>query len=302
MPAPRRLALTASVALLAALGSAAPALAAPTRPATGTHPATAADPATLTHPAVQQLTALLGLPPLVHHLTVHGHQTKPRIPSSAPAHLVGPHGETPANQNYSANWAGYVANANSGTGPYKTVSANWTAPTATCTSQDTYSSFWVGLDGDGSDTVEQTGTSADCSGGSPVYYAWYEMYPAYPVQLPDHVQPGDQLSASVVTDGSGSFTLTISDSSQGWTESTSQQLSGAQLASAEVIAEAPSSNAGVLPLTDFGTVQFSGASVNGGSLTAANPEKVDMAANGVLKAATSDLSGGTDFSVAWKST
>ena len=74
-------------------------------------------------------------------------------------------------QSTSSNWSGYSAV----NGRYTSVSANWTQPSASCTSTTTYSSFWVGLDGDGSSTVEQTGTSADCSGGVPKYYAWYEM-------------------------------------------------------------------------------------------------------------------------------
>ncbi|MCC9306211.1 hypothetical protein LN042_03650 [Kitasatospora sp. RB6PN24] len=295
MPAPRRLALTTSVSLLAALGTAAPALAAPT------HPATSALPAAVAGPAAQRRAAFPGHPPLVHHLAARRHRAGPMIPGTGPVHPVGPHGEAPANQDYSANWAGWAANPQSNTGPYRNVSASWTAPTAGCTTRNTYSSFWVGLDGDGSDTVEQTGTSADCSGGSPVYYAWYEMYPAYPVEFFDPVVPGDQITASVVADGAGGFTLTINDSTQRWQETVTQQLPGARLASAEVIAEAPSSYSGVLALTDFGTVRFTGASVNGGPVQAANPSKIDMAANGVVKATTSDLSGGTDFSVAWQS-
>src|ERR671932_523536 len=92
-------------------------------------------------------------------------------PRLAPNHKV--------SHSTSSNWSGYSAI----NGRYTTVSASWKQPTASCTSQTTYSSFWVGLDGDGSNTVEQTGTSADCSGGTARYYAWYEMYPKFPVNL-----------------------------------------------------------------------------------------------------------------------
>src|ERR1700753_2797792 len=104
----------------------------------------------------------------------------------------------------STHWSGYAVTG----GTVKSVSSSWPEPTATC-SATAYSSFWVGLDGDTSNTVEQTGTDADCSGRTPQYYAWYEMYPKYPVNLPNTVKPGDQLTASVTTNGSGSFTLTI---------------------------------------------------------------------------------------------
>src|SRR5213079_1649863 len=112
----------------------------------------------------------------------------------------------------STNWSGYAVTGSR----FTSVSASWTEPSVSC-SGTAYSSFWVGLDGDTSNTVEQTGSSADCSGSTPQYYAWYEMYPKYPVNLSGTVRPGDHFSASVTTDGNGSFTLTITDSTQGWT-------------------------------------------------------------------------------------
>src|SRR5436189_2758976 len=132
-------------------------------------------------------------------------------------------------QSTSSNWSGYSAI----NGRYTTVSANWTQPTASCTSQTTYSSFWVGLDGDGSSTVEQTGTSADCSGGSPRYYAWYEMYPKFPVNLSISVRAGDAMSASVTTDGAGHFTLHIHNGTTGGDFVTTQISKKARLSSAE---------------------------------------------------------------------
>jgi hypothetical protein len=199
-------------------------------------------------------------------------------------------------QSTSSNWSGYSAI----NGTYTSVSGSWKQPTASCTSQTTYSSFWVGLDGDGSNTVEQTGTSADCSGGSPRYYAWYEMYPKFPVNLGLAVRPGDSMSGSVTTDGRGKFTLHIHNNTTGGDFATTQVLKRAHLASAEAIAEAPSGSGGVLPLTNFGTASFSAVTVNGQAIGAFNPDRIDMVANGVTKATTSNLSGGTAFSVTWK--
>jgi hypothetical protein len=178
------------------------------------------------------------------------------------------------------------------------VSATWTQPAVNCSVTPTgWSSFWVGLDGDTSNTVEQTGTEADCSSGRPVYSAWYEMYPKFPKTYSSPVAPGDRFTASVTTDGAGSFTLTLTDATQGWTQRTSARLKSARLASAEIIAEAPSSSGGVLPLADFGTVGFSGAAVNGATLTSATP--ITMASGSTVKAQPSNLSNGS-FSVAWK--
>jgi hypothetical protein len=209
-------------------------------------------------------------------------------PLFAPNHKI--------SQSTSSNWSGYAAI----NGTYTSVSANWTQPTASCTSQTTYSSFWVGLDGYNSNTVEQTGTSADCSGGVPSYYAWYEMYPKFPVNLGLAVRPGDSMSASVTTSGNGRFTLHIHNNSNGGDFVTTQNLKRARLASAEVIAEAPSGSGGVLPLTNFGTVNFSAATVNTQAIGSFNPDRIDMVSGGVTKASTSALSGGTAFGVTWK--
>ena len=195
----------------------------------------------------------------------------------------------------STNWAGYSATGST----FDSVSATWKQPSASCTSADAYSSFWVGLDGDGSNTVEQIGTDADCSSGKPVYYAWYEMYPKFPVNLSITIRPGDTISGSVTTDGSGSFTLAIQDVTTGGSFTTTQKLKHARLASAEVIAEAPSSG-GVLPLANFGTVNFSAATVNGQPIGGFNPDRIDMVSGTTTKATTSTLSKGTAFSVAWK--
>jgi peptidase A4-like protein len=196
----------------------------------------------------------------------------------------------------STNWSGYAATGST----FTSVSASWTQPTAICAGSS-YSSFWVGLDGDGSSTVEQTGSSADCSSaGLPSYYAWYEMYPKFPTNLPGPVKPGDAFTASVTTDAVGRFTLTISDTSEPWTFTTTQRLKSAALASAEVIAEAPSSRSGVLPLTDFGTVNFTGSTVNGASLSAFNPDRIDMVSGSTVKAQTGSISSNGSFSVTWK--
>ena len=199
----------------------------------------------------------------------------------------------------SDNWAGYASTGSS----YTSVSSSWTQPSVSCGSEDTYSSFWVGLDGDGTDSVEQTGTEADCSGGQASYSSWYEMYPADPVTYSDDVEPGDSFTATVTTDGSGDFTLTLTDNTQGWTETQNETGSSATGGSAEVIAEAPYSN-GVLPLSDFGTVDFTGATVDGSAIGDSSPSSIDLVSDGgVTEATTSSLdSSGEDFSVTWEST
>lgn len=196
----------------------------------------------------------------------------------------------------STNWAGYAVTG----GRYTKVTSTWVQPAVTCNGT-AYSSFWVGIDGDTSGTVEQTGTEADCNGSTPVYSAWYEMYPKFPVNYANPVVPGDHFTATVSTDGAGNFTLTLSNTTRGWTQSVAKRLKSAKLASAEVIAEAPSSSGGVLPLANFGTVGFSGSTVNGAVLTSSTPglDPITMQSGSTVKAQPSGLSNGS-FSVAWR--
>jgi hypothetical protein len=210
----------------------------------------------------------------------------------APNHKVG-HGT-------SSNWSGYAV---SGFGPYSSVSSSWSQPAVNCLqTPNAYSSFWVGLDGDTTSTVEQTGTEADCRSGKPVYSAWYEMYPKYPVTYRVTVAPGDRMSASVRSVGGGQFQLTLSDQTRGWSQSTTQRLKSAKLGSAEVIAEAPSGSGGVLPLADFVSAPFSAATANGSVLTSSTPglDPLTMASGGTTKATPSNISSGS-FGVTWNS-
>lgn len=199
----------------------------------------------------------------------------------------------------STNWSGY---ATTGT-TYSDVKGSWTQPAVSCTAgQTAYSSFWVGIDGYTSSTVEQTGADADCVNGTQSYYAWYEMYPKFPVNFSNPIRPGDHMSAEVKTTSSGQFVLTISDTTRGWSHSVSQRLKRAHLGSAEWIAEAPSGSSGVLPLADFGTVGFASCTADGVAISSnPNPDAITMVSSGGVKAQPSGLSSsGTAFSVTWK--
>jgi hypothetical protein len=198
----------------------------------------------------------------------------------------------------STNWAGYAVHGST----YTSVSASWVQPSVNCSAGDGYSSFWVGLDGYNSNSVEQTGTEADCSGGVAYYSSWYEMYPAYPVNYSNTVRPGDHFTATITYLGSSKYQLVLKDSTEGWTRTTSKTQSGLARSSAEVIAEAPSDSSGPLPLSDFGKVSFAGSTVNGSALGNFSHDSINMVdSSGTTQASTSSLSGGTSFSVAWKS-
>ncbi len=197
---------------------------------------------------------------------------------------------------YSTNWSGYAASGST----FSSASASWVQPAGTCTSTSTYSAFWVGLDGFKSKTVEQTGSEVDCRSGSPVYYAWYEMYPGAAINYSNPVSPGDGFTASVTASGTA-FTLKLTDTTEGWTRTEHRNLKSAKKSSAEVIAEAPccTSKGAVLPLTDFGTVSFTRAEVDGTPIGNSDPHQISMGTRAKPKDATSALSGGNAFSVTW---
>lgn len=211
----------------------------------------------------------------------------------------------------STNWSGYAVETSLSSPASSAVSdvkGVWVVPSVSgAVTPNAYSSFWIGIDGYSSNSVEQIGTSSDTSSGVPQYYAWYEMYPKYPVNLKMKITPGDKMSAEVKYLGSNKFQLTITDVTTGATYSTTQRSSSAKRSSAEWIAEAPSSMSGVLPLADFGTVQFSNsqAILNGHTGTindaAWQYDAITMVtSSGTTKALTSALStDGTSFSVTW---
>jgi Peptidase A4 family len=174
--------------------------------------------------------------------------------------------EIGADTETSSNWAGYAVTHRK---PFTSVTGKWVQPAATCADPSpTFSAFWVGLGGfsDRSFAVEQTGTLANCSGGTPSYTAWYELYPKPPVMLRMSVRPGDTFSATVSV-SKKTVLIRIKDVTTGKLITKRLRMGRPDLGSAEWVAEAPSGcdNAGfctTLPLTNFGTVAFSHATAS----------------------------------------
>lgn len=154
---------------------------------------------------------------------------------------------------------------------YTSTTADWTMPSVHCGTQTTYVAIWTGLDGYSSDTVEQIGGEAYCSGGTAGYFGWYEMYPKPQVDFANPVKPGDHLDATVAYTGGSAFTLTLDDLTQGWKQTVKQALAGAARSSAETIVEAPDTLSCTPPQT---LASFTGDTVDGTALGSLNPVKV----------------------------
>lgn len=211
------------------------------------------------------------------------------------------------------NWSGYaVPGAN-----VTDAKGSWIVPSVDCGDNATnYASFWAGIDGYSSSTVEQTGTDSDCSAGQPSYYAWFEFYPGPSFNVLDFpVSPGDNIEAEVSYNQTTQlFTAHIKNITTAQSFRISSAVPNAMRSSAEWIAEAPSSTftGQILPLSKFGTVfmghyytgiaQTNWATVGGASGdigTFPNVSDIVMVKNdGTIKALPSPLStNGSSFAV-----
>ncbi len=247
--------------------------------------------------------------------------------SFAPIIFVGPqlapstaNAPTPAS---SSNWAGYAVAA--GANSVTNVVGSWVQPAITCNSKgstDQDASFWMGIDGFGSFTVEQTGTAGFCLKGAttPTYQAWYEFYPdIQKTYAAFAIHPGDVIQASVTyTPATHTFKTLLKDVTTGKFRSSSAKSTSDLRSSAECIAEAPSEPSGILPLARFTKALFGAdhTAVAGSCFATINGHTKGMGAfssgvyeitmlqqkNGITRKATpSSLTHSDSFSVTWNS-
>jgi hypothetical protein len=211
----------------------------------------------------------------------------------------------------SSNWSGYVG------GPpdaeWTMASANWVQPAITCpnkTSEEV--TFWVGIDGYSSSTVEHGGTLAKCTAGKASYSTWWQMYPGAIQIVGSTVHPGDKISASVTRTGT-KYTLKVTDATTGGNSFTkTETCSTCKDDTVEWISGATSpendpSEGTDTALPDFGkwTVTSAALSDPGGSgHTLNNMDQFALTmvgSKGDKKATPSKInSEGTSFSVTWK--
>lgn len=164
-------------------------------------------------------------------------------------------------------WYGYVVTGST----YTSTTADWTMPSLACVTNDAYVAIWTGLDGYSSDTAEQVGAEAYCSGGTAYYFGWYDLYPAAPVDFSSTLKPGDRLEAAVTYDGAQEFTVMLSDVTRGWSHTVNQSLAAAARTSAETVVEVPA-DLSCAPAQTLAA--FTGDTVNGSPLGSQDPVKV----------------------------
>jgi len=160
----------------------------------------------------------------------------------------------------SATWSGYVVASKTS---LTDVSASWKVPPVVCKKLTAPQAavFWVGLDGWYDRTVEQAGVEAYCSGTTPVYTAWWEMFPSNHIMQVFSVRPGDAVVASVHY-LNGVFTITVRDTSSGATSTVNTRCPRGMTcarSSAEWIAESPTYGNATASLPPWTSLTFAGA-------------------------------------------
>ena len=199
------------------------------------------------------------LPPILVMLTLTGVAMAIAIHALVmPTLMMHPmirHGTGYTSTVYSLNWAGYAVPAQEGT--VTSVAGSFIVPSVTCTRQTTYVALWTGLDGYNDSTVEQAGVAVECSGGKPIYWAWYEFYPSPSVEIKGFtVKPGDVIYVNVTYIGNGEFQVIIKDVTENEAYTVTGSVSNALLSSAECILERPTVNGQLTALANFGTAYF----------------------------------------------
>jgi len=180
------------------------------------------------------------------------------------------------------------------------VTGSWTVQAVSATRKSTYSSQWVGIDGFNNSSLIQTGTESDYSHGAR-YDAWWEILPAAETVIPSlPVSPGDHMSASVSSNGNGTWTITIGDTTTGGSFTTVQAYSGPQT-SAEWVEEAPTVGGRIAPLAHYSSPQaFDPGTVNGASPKLTASDGGDMIQGGKVVSIPSNPDSDSDgFNVAY---
>lgn len=157
----------------------------------------------------------------------------------------------------SGNWSGYADIPLRAGYIFRYSFSRFTVPSLNCTTTTASNNevgIWVGIDGYSSDTVEQTGIAGGCIGGTPSYYAWYEMYPKPPVVISPAISAGDAIAVWVRSTGGQHFTVNLTDMTTGVVSQTSTLCGTSmqcKLGSTEAIVESPGTSSGLAALPDF---------------------------------------------------
>ena len=203
----------------------------------------------------------------------------------------------------SPNWSGQIEAG--ATTTFSGVQGSWTVPAVPDTPGDEASSTWIGIDGVEASSLIQTGTNQnsgpDFAGTQ--YEAWVELLPGAEEVLgtstgPAPVEPGDQMTASILETSTDFWTVVLDDLTQAWTFSDEFAYSTPGV-TAEWIEEASTLNGSVATLPDYGSTTFTDLGVTGTNVSSAVLVPVYIASDsGAITSYPEDYDADTDsFSV-----
>jgi hypothetical protein len=180
----------------------------------------------------------------------------PDVATSTPPGITPAPPGLPDNPEVSHNWAGYAATG----GVFTAVSASWTVPQASGSKAFGVDATWVGIGGVDSRDLIQAGTQQTVNGADrPQYQAWLELLPRASRPVPLAIHAGDSVSVALSEQAPDSWRIAFTNNTTGGTYSTTVAYSSGN-SSVEWIQEAPSAGRGLLPLDNFGSIQFTAGS------------------------------------------
>jgi hypothetical protein len=161
------------------------------------------------------------------------------------------------------NWSGYAGTTSNAT----EINGNWTVPSVSKTSGNTYSSSWIGIDGFTNDDLIQTGTEQDWYGGKAHYDAWWEILPAAETIITGKtVKPGDSMTAEISPSGTaGVWLIFIEDITEHWDFSIDKSYSG-PADSVEWIQEATTINGKIATEAHYSEYTWTNLDFDGGTV------------------------------------
>jgi hypothetical protein len=193
----------------------------------------------------------------------------------------------------SNNWFGYNQGTLEQNGKlFNSITGDWVVPTASQhkAGEDESSSDWIGIGGGcldaactvGDNTLIQTGTEQDVSGGKASYSAWWELVPVPSLTISSiTVHPGDHMHASIseVVNDADLWNITIKNVTTGQSYSTTVPYPSTH-ATAEWIEETPltfgTSGAGLAALPNLTNTPFTSGTVNGANAGLKSSEEIQL--------------------------
>jgi hypothetical protein len=200
----------------------------------------------------------------------------------------------------SRNWAGYVAT----NGQYSSVSGSWIVPEVNQNNSSVAAeATWVGIGGVTSSDLIQSGTQTLQDEQGNVYdEAFVEILPEASKAIPVTVKPGDSVSVSILETQPNLWKIDFTNNTNNQHYQTTMAYTSS-LSSADWIEETPVVGRFLLPIANFGSVNFvNGVTVKNGQTetiksAGAQAISMDSSFNQVLATPSNLTDAGNSFTV-----